>query len=692
MGVFPGAVVPYALPEVSYFVAGVICASVLIPGVVSYAYLSALGTRPDRATVALVALVSFLVALARSWSVGLGVFGGSLRLAVILNLFYELLLLTYLPLIPTLMVVFLPHVAGLHRQVAAVGGVLAALFGLVAVLLPDLYQSVQNLFLGVDPSAFGRGPKGPIYYAAQIALLLCVFYGMVAMVIAGIQGRLRGAERTLTGGLVFASAIVLAEFYAVFSGSYPLGGGTGSFSRLLVALSVFSLSAVVATTQRALAGEQDARSLAFQLAAERDLLEQTAFTDEMTGLPNRQALLRDLEGAESGLCSLLFLDLDNLSDVNALHGYDAGDQVVLMTASILSESCPPGGRAYRLNADTFAIAVRETPAESFILARHLLRRIRDLRLPGTSTGQFSAAIGLAERDGEASGTQEWINSVGRALQLAKRGEEPVVLYNPELHQAEIRRRKIIAALSSDPKASGMSVVYQPLLTSNELTVGAEALIRWRHPELGVIGPSEFIPLAEASSLVARITDFVLAEVVGCIRENLLGLGEFPIAVNLSGRDLADPRLLERVRRATASIEPRQLAFEITESELIRDFDTSLRNLRRLREAGHQVSLDDFGTGYSSLSYLNELPIDKLKIDRSFVQGIPEAAQKIRLLDAILMATRQLGLETVIEGVEARPQLNYLIGRGCRLFQGYLFSGPLSPQEFGARILQTAPPA
>ena len=676
----------------AYFLVNVVCASLLLPGAVSYAVLTVSGTRPDHVAVGLVALNSLLVALMRTVPVGLGLFGGSLSAAVLLNQIYEALLLLYLPLIPLLMSAFLHRAAGLHKRLAVAGLVLALPLGASVFLSPELYVMPLESYTGVLPSQFGRGANGFLYFVGSLSLMVSVVYAAVSMGVAWLRKRYRGPEATITVGLLITLVMVASELFAVFAGSYPLGGAPGRFSRLLVGLSFFSLATVVATTQRALLGERDARSLAQQLAGERDALELTAFVDDMTGLPNRQSLLRDLSAPDSAFCSLLFLDLDSLSEINALLGYQAGDQVVRMTAQALSDSCPPGGKTYRLNADTFAMALRESPAESFVVARQLLRRVRQMQLSGTPAGRFSAAIGLAERDGNAADTGEWINSVSRALQLAKRGEEPVVVYNPELHRSELRRRKIIAALATDPKASGMSVVFQPLLTSSEVTVGAEALIRWRHPELGVVGPSEFIPLAEASSLVTRITDFVLAEVVACIREDELGLGKYPIAVNLSGRDLADPRLLERVRRAAALIEPTQLAFEITESELIRDFDMSVRNLRRLREAGHQVSLDDFGTGYSSLSYLDVLPIDKLKIDRSFVQGIPEDLGKTKLLDAILMATRQLGLETVIEGIEDRPQLNYLIGRGCRLFQGYLFSAPLGPREFGTRARLSVPSA
>jgi diguanylate cyclase (GGDEF)-like protein/PAS domain S-box-containing protein len=422
-------------------------------------------------------------------------------------------------------------------------------------------------------------------------------------------------------------------------------------------------------------------------------LTRQAFADSLTGMPNR-ALFRDrLEHAIArnrrggGRITLLLVDLDDFKLVNDSLGHTAGDQLIATTALRLHQQLRAADTLARLGGDEFAILVEDvTEVEAMDLGDRLLAAIRrPLRL-GNREVVCSASIGVAtakagEGD-EGPDPGELLRNADLAMYAAKAaGRDRFALFDPAMYADILREADDRAELERALVQDEFVVHYQPIvdLPTSRL-IGVEALVRWVHPVRGIVGPNTFIPLAEATGLIVPLGRWVLRQACQQLAQ---WCTDFPDAerirmnVNLSARQFQHEGLVEEVGQilAESGINPRQVVLEITESLLMQDTDSTIETLGRLKELGVRLAIDDFGTGYSSLSYLKRFPVDILKIDRSFVDGIDTEHGDATLAEAVVQLGRALQLQTVAEGIETQEQWSTLQDLGCEFGQGYLFARP-----------------
>jgi diguanylate cyclase (GGDEF)-like protein/PAS domain S-box-containing protein len=425
------------------------------------------------------------------------------------------------------------------------------------------------------------------------------------------------------------------------------------------------------------------------VTAERELQEQLrlqALFDPLTGLANRAFFHEQLEHAvsmrtETDLgTAVVFVDLDQFKQINDQYGHSVGDEVLAILGERLKTVIRAGDSVARLGGDEFAVlltSVRE-PAEPAVVAERLLEQITaPIDVAGRHLS-LTASIGIAlGRTGA-----ELLKQADAAMYRAKaNGHADYAFYDDELDQAALNRFKRITELREAIAEKQFTLAYQPVVNLDPFeVVGLEALLRWQHPTLGEVQPLDFIPLAEESGLIVQIGRWVLLEAcfyASRLRE-LIGR-DLEIAVNVSARQLQHPEFLEHVDNALqrADLPAHLLTLELTESVLVASGERAEQQLAVLKERGVKLALDDFGTGYASLAYLQRLPVDVVKIDRSFTAKIDSGAADLALLEGIVGLGKALGLQLVAEGIERVAQQGIVQELGCHGAQGFHFGRPAS---------------
>jgi diguanylate cyclase (GGDEF)-like protein/PAS domain S-box-containing protein len=433
-------------------------------------------------------------------------------------------------------------------------------------------------------------------------------------------------------------------------------------------------------------------------------IEHMAHHDALTSLPNRvrfgerleEALMRATRLSEP--LAVLCLDLDHFKSVNDSLGHPVGDQLLRAVSRRLVECVGERGMVARLGGDEFAIvAPNAGPNESSALAVVIVEALsRSYEIQGHEImGGVSIGIALAPEDGVTS--EALLRNADMALYRAKfDGRGRFHFFEAEMDRRVQMRRTLELDLRRAYANSEFELYYQPLinLKANEIS-GFEALLRWRHPERGMISPADFIPLAEEIGLIVQIGEWVLRKACA---DAMAWPGDIKVAVNLSPVQFRNKGLTAAVMSALAysRLPARRLELEITESVLLAETDSNLATLHQLREIGVHISMDDFGTGYSSLSYLRSFPFDKIKIDQSFVRELAERPDCMAIIRAVAGLGTSLGIATTAEGVETEEQLSRLRAEGCTEVQGFLFSAPRPAGEvpgmlekYGARIAKVA---
>ena len=423
------------------------------------------------------------------------------------------------------------------------------------------------------------------------------------------------------------------------------------------------------------------------ITAERELQEQLrlqALFDPLTGLANRAFFHEQLEHAvsirtENELgTAVVFIDLDQFKQINDQYGHSVGDEVLAILGERLKTVIRAGDSVARLGGDEFAVlltSVRE-PAEPAIVAERLLEQITaPIDVAGRHLS-LTASIGIAL----GSTGAELLKQADAAMYRAKsNGDADYAFYDDELDQAALNRFKRIAEMREAIEEEQFTLAYQPVVNLDPFeVVGLEALLRWQHPTLGEVAPLDFIPLAEESGLIVQIGRWVLLEAcfyASRLRE-MLGR-DLEIAVNVSARQLQHPEFLEHVENALerAELPPHLLTLELTESVLVASGERAEQQLAMLKDRGVKLALDDFGTGYASLAYLQRLPVDVVKIDRSFTAKIDSGAADLALLEGIVGLGKALGLQLVAEGIERVAQQGIVQELGCHGAQGFHFGRP-----------------
>src|SRR3954452_4022917 len=414
-----------------------------------------------------------------------------------------------------------------------------------------------------------------------------------------------------------------------------------------------------------------------------DKLRHDALHDALTGLPNRVQLQRRLTSALDDVrdgrlpnATVMILDLDGFKDVNDTLGHQRGDLLLVEAAARLQSAVGNTGTVARLGGDEFAILLPGLDGGSDAAVRVGGRILTALEQPVALEGievEVGGSLGIALAPAHASDAAALLKRADMAMYDAKATGRGIRLYEPDLDTNNPRRLTLVSELRAALQRNEIAVHVQPkaLLSTGEV-VGAEALVRWNHTELGVITPDEFIPIAERSGLIAPLTTYVLdCALAACAMWNAAG-HRLGVAVNLSTRSLLDADLVDEVARALRRhrVPAEQLTLEITEGSVMSDPARAVALLQQLRDLGVKLSVDDFGTGYSSLSYLKRLPVDEVKIDRSFVTGLRDGGEDVAIVRSIVDLGRHLGLQVVAEGVEDQETWELLDTMGCDLIQGW----------------------
>jgi diguanylate cyclase (GGDEF)-like protein len=422
-----------------------------------------------------------------------------------------------------------------------------------------------------------------------------------------------------------------------------------------------------------------------KIAEREQRITQLAFNDVLTGLPNRTMFQQQLDHAfraaegNGGLFALHCLDLDQFKVINDTLGHPAGD-ALLIEAGRRVQQAARGHFVARLGGDEFVVLQVVGDDRNAIdrLAREILETMaQPLTIDGNEFApSTSIGIAIAPQDGEDGGTL--LRNADLALYRAKEaGRGTFAFFEESLNERAQQRRQLESDLRLALERGEFELFYQPLFDLEQNCICSfEALLRWRHPQRGLVGPVEFIPVAEDTGLIVPIGAWALREAcarAACWPDNIR------VAVNVSAVQFHRGALHETILRALADsgLEPNRLEVEITESIFLEGGETTLRLLHALRTLGVRIALDDFGTGYSSLSYLQSFPFDKLKIDRSFIQNLLTRNGATAIVRAITELAHALGIETTAEGVEETAQLMELRAHGCSSVQGFLFAEPMT---------------
>ncbi len=427
-------------------------------------------------------------------------------------------------------------------------------------------------------------------------------------------------------------------------------------------------------------------------------IERLAYSDELTGLPNRRLLLdrlqhaMDRENREGSLGALLFIDLDHFKTVNDSLGHLVGDALLVEVTTRLARELRTEDTLARLGGDEFVVLLEALGSEPQAVAEHaaavgekLLRGLQGSCLIDGHELAISASIGIALHPMGLQRASDILKQADTAMYRAKHaGRNALHFFAPEMQAAIDQRLQLQGELRQAIARQQLQLVFQPQLTlADDRVAGAEVLLRWMHPERGEIGPDQFIPLAEETGLIQDIGQWVLEQACATLARWQAQWPQLVLAVNLSPRELRQAGCVERVEQCLRAhgVPAHALELEITEGVLLEDVERCIGNMQRLKAQGVRFAIDDFGTGYSSLTYLKRLPLDRLKIDRSFVADLDGAASGRMLVQTILMIARNLDLECVAEGIEQDSQLAFLREQACALGQGYLFGRPMMESEF-----------
>jgi diguanylate cyclase (GGDEF)-like protein len=468
--------------------------------------------------------------------------------------------------------------------------------------------------------------------------------------------------------------------------------GVATILVIAFAASVLGLFGRLARTSRA------RQAFERQLRENQRKLAHLAHHDSLTGLPNRLYLQSRLPRAlarstrtETQL-ALLYIDIDNFKNINDSRGHGSGDALLRLIAQRLRNCVTERDLVIRMGGDEFVVVatgVRDRAGIEAIGQRLMAALAAPFEIDG-ATFTLTVSVGASVYPDDGLDLEVLLKHADIALYQAKdHGRNNLQFFAADMNVRLMERVALEQALRRAIGTEQIYLEYQPIVdVTTAVPIGLEALLRWHHPEFGLVPPARFIPVAESCGAIVALGEQVLRHVCRQLHDwNAAGVPILPVSINVSPRQLDRTRLQDTVEKMIHEfgVDARLLSFEITEGAVMHDAEQHLGTLHALRRLGSRVAVDDFGTGYSSLSYLKHLPIDALKIDRAFVRDMASDANDAAIVAAIIAMARTLGLRTVAEGVETVDQLERLRAMGCDAAQGYLFSRPMSVRACGALL-------
>ncbi|WP_262071866.1 bifunctional diguanylate cyclase/phosphodiesterase [Stenotrophomonas sp. Marseille-Q5258] len=543
----------------------------------------------------------------------------------------------------------------------------------------------------------------PLWFTASIVIAIAASGAAL-----WIAFRLRGEQRRpflLRGAasLVMGLAIVGMHYTGMAAASFPPGSicgaayGEGIDSKWLAVLVIVTTLATLGIALIASVFDRQMRTrtglLADSLAQANEKLIQAALHDPLTQLPNRMLLQDRIEQAiekarrRQFTFAVMFCDLDGFKTINDAYGHQLGDKLLIQMSQRVAALLRAQDTFARLGGDEFVIVFQvDAPEDAAVVAERIIATIAEPFVIDALELQVSASLGIALYPADATSERDLMAHADAAMYHTKEsGRNGYTFFTQSLNVSANRQLKLLQELRKAVIRNELVLHYQPKFPANgQALTGAEALVRWQHPELGLLSPDAFIPLAERSGLILQIGDWVLDRACAQLRQwHDAGHADWSMAVNLSPLQFGSSTLLETVRGTLErhALAPRWLTLEVTETTAMKDVEASLQILHGLTAMGVNISIDDFGTGYSSLLYLKRMPATELKIDRAFVHDLEENAEDAAIVSSIIALGRSLQLRIVAEGVETDGQRQYLSDLGCDLLQGYHLGKPVGAEEF-----------
>ncbi len=436
-----------------------------------------------------------------------------------------------------------------------------------------------------------------------------------------------------------------------------------------------------------------------QLKKSQDKVKRIAYSDHLTGIPNRVAFSEMLDHVmatlrQEELVALIDLDIDNFKDINDSLGHTFGDEMLLDVTLRLKEALDEGDFIARIGGDEFAVLLQNIKDESEIndKVEKIRAKLKEPIIIAAKEFFITVSIGLALAPKDGKTTQNLMKNVNSAMYVAKeRGKNTYCYFDNSINQKLLEKLELQSELRKAIENNQFCVYYQAQVDLDKGNiVGFEALARWKHPSKGIISPASFIPLAEENGMIVEIGKKMLKEACLQLKEwEINGYTDLTMAVNFSARQFKDHSFLDMVYEIIeeTQVDPSRLEFEITESVALEDLEFTIETINRLKEIGITFALDDFGTGYSSLNYLKRLPVNNLKIDKSFLDTILDSNNDQKIVHTMINLARNLQIKVIAEGVELSEQEQFLKTVNCDKAQGYYYSRPI-PQEQAYELLQS----
>jgi len=440
------------------------------------------------------------------------------------------------------------------------------------------------------------------------------------------------------------------------------------------------------------------QALSFEIAQRKEtqeLLDYKAHHDELTHLSNRTLFLDRLEHAikkakrQEGMLAVLFIDLDRFKEINDSLGHETGDRVLVEVAKRLSENLREIDTIARLGGDEFTLIVEDIEGNDKVneIASRVLTLLQQPIQIDQHQLYVTSSIGISFYPLDGADAQNLLRNADSAMYKAKiEGRNSYQYYTQELTARAYERVLLESNLRRAIENQEFIVYYQPQMDGvSGKMIGMEALVRWQHPQMGLISPATFIPIAEETGLIVPIDQLVMKSALKQIVQwRNEGLNPGILSLNLAMKQLWQESFIETLQwmLEESGCKPEWIELEVTEGEVMKNPEMAIGILKRLHDIGVALAIDDFGTGYSSLSYLKRLPLDLLKIDQSFVRGIPDNNEDIAIVRAIIALAKSMGMRVIAEGVESIEQKNFLVENGCRAIQGYFYSRPIPSVEMG----------
>jgi len=578
--------------------------------------------------------------------------------------------------------------------------------------LPRLLAGAVLMGLGIAAMhylgmAAMRMQPGIDYDPLWLALSIAVAIGASGAAL-WIALRLRGEGRhtlplRMIASLVMGLAIVGMHYTGMAAARFPDGAvcaaaiDGGLEGRWLAVLVIITTLGIIGIALIASLFEQRMHSrtgrLASSLARANHELVQAALHDPLTRLPNRMLLQDRIEQAlekaqrHGTLVAVMFCDLDGFKLVNDAYGHPLGDRLLVRVGERMRALLRPRDTLARLGGDEFVVVLNvEAPDDAVLVAERIIAAMAEPFVIDNAELQLSASLGIALYPDDATDQRELMAHADAAMYHVKQGgRNGYTFFTQSMQAGTSHRLRLLQDLRKALARDELVLHYQPKFpASGQAPSGAEALLRWRHPELGLLGPDTFIPIAERSGLILPIGDWVLDRACAQLRAwHDAGHPDWTMAVNLSPLQFASPALVENVRDTLRrhALEPSSLTLEVTETTAMKDVEASLQLLNALTAMGVKIAIDDFGTGYSSLLHLKRMPATELKIDRAFVHDLEHNTEDAAIVSSIVALGRSLQLQVVAEGVETAAQRDYLDQLGCDVLQGYHLGKPMDADEF-----------